>query len=144
MSDPSNSNAIGTNNTVENQIVSGIHTVFGDDGSVLEDIWKSSMKSPDLQTEEERFAVISDNLKRIDELARKWVEEGWKRTEEKYEREEVERKRQETYSRNKQRQRELKYERGLPGNAEPWYKTLFQVTLPGQIYSLYSYLKSSK
>lgn len=141
LSDPSNSNVIRANNTGDSTDFSGLHSLFGDDGVVLEEIWKDTMKITDVETQEERFSLLSNNLKKLDQLRRKWDEE--ERAQKRNQEERI-RKQQEKFNRDMQRRRELEHRERLKNNEKSWYQTLFDVTLPGQIYSLYSYLKSFK
>lgn len=139
LSGPSNSNVIRNSDTNASTELPILHSLFGDDAFVLDDIWKSSMKITDLKTHEERMALIFDNQKRFEQLQQKWDEEERTRQRNYEERErEIERTRLEHHYIDAQE----RPRKPLTETEVPWYQKLFDVTLPGQVYALYSYLKS--
>lgn len=139
MNDPSNSSVIRENNADESTTPM-FHSLFGDDAYVLDDIWKSNMKITQLKTHEERMALIFNNQKRFQQLQEKWDEEERTRRRNEEREKLSERIRQEEHYRDARK----RLHKQLTITEKSWFQKFFDLTLPGQVYSLYSYLKSLK
>ncbi|KAJ6608974.1 hypothetical protein Bhyg_17986 [Pseudolycoriella hygida] len=123
----------GSNVEPDDTVIRNLQGQIKSDFLAFVDMWEDFSELPDFETRKERYSLLANSFQKLNQLIQK-LDEGKFRI-----RQQEERRK---WERDEMKRREFENDEQL--NEKQWYHHLFSITLPGQLYSIFSYFKSDR